>query len=218
MSRRLDSEVIRPGDTAVLTMELQRGIVGTESLVPQLGEQLRVSGGVDSVRRLLVAARSAGVAVVHATVAQRAGGRRAAGNAPILERAEAMTDHLLTGSVSAQLLPELGPEPDDITVERLHGVTPFTGTELDATLRGLGVRTIVLVGVSLNMGILGASMEAVGLGYRVVVPVDGVAGVPADYAADVIRHSLRYLATLSTVDDIVAAWPVPTERTEQAWA
>ena len=56
------------------------------------------------------------------------------------------------------------------------------------------------------MGILGATMEAVDLGYRVVVPVDGVAGVPADYAADVIRYSLRHLATLTTVDEVVAAW------------
>ena len=208
MSRRLDSEVIRPGDTAVLTMELQRGIVGTESLVPQLGEQLRASGGVESVSRLLAAARSSGVAVVHATVAHRANGPRGASNAPILERAQAMPDHLVTGSTSAQVLPELGPGPDDITVERLHGVTPFTGTELDATLRGLGIRTIVLVGVSLNMGILGATMEAVNLGYRVVVPLDGVAGVPAEYAADVVRHSLRYLATLTTVDEVVEAWTV----------
>jgi biuret amidohydrolase len=207
MSRPLDPEAVRPLDTAVLTMELQRGIVGPESLVPQLGEQLRAAGGVDSVARLLVGARAAGVAVVHATVAHRATGRPAVANAPILARAGAMPDHLVTGSVSAQLLPELGPGPDDITVERRHGVTPFTGTELDATLRGLGVRTIVLVGVSLNMGILGASIEAVGLGYRVVVPVDGVAGVPADYAAAVISNSLRYLVTLTTVDEVVAAWP-----------
>ncbi|WP_327010505.1 cysteine hydrolase [Dactylosporangium sp. NBC_01737] len=209
MSRRLDNAVVRPADTAVVTMELQRGIVGTESLVPELGEQLRGGGGVDNVRRLLLAARPAGVAVVHATVARRTGGRPPRTNAPILERAASMPGHLLTGSVSAQVLPELGPEPGDVTVERLHGVTPFTGTELDATLRGLGTRTIVLVGVSVNMGILGASMEAVGLGYRVVVPVDAVAGVPADYAAQVIRYSLRHLATLSTVDEILASWAEP---------
>ena len=39
-----------------------------------------------------------------------------------------------------------------------------------------------------------------------MVPVDAVAGVPADYAAEVIRYSLRHLATLSTVDEVVAAW------------
>jgi nicotinamidase-related amidase len=118
-----------------------------------------------------------------------------------------MPGHLVVGSVSAQVLPELGPEEHDVIVERLHGVTPFTGTSLDATLRSLGVTSIVLVGVSLNMGILGATMEAIGLGYRVLVPIDGVAGVPASYAADVVRNSLRFLATITSVDDVVAAWP-----------
>ncbi|MFI5911001.1 isochorismatase family protein [Dactylosporangium sp. NPDC051541] len=207
MSRTLDPDLVRPADTAVLTMELQRGIVGPESLVPDLGDQLRAAGGIDAVARLLKAARAAGVAVVHATVAHRPGGRPAGANAPILRRAEAVPGaNLHIGSVSAQVLAELGPEPGDVVVERHHGVTPFTATELDATLRGLGIRTVVLVGVSLNMGILGASVEAIGLGYNVVVPADAVAGSPPDYAADVLRYSLRHLAWLSTVDEVVAAW------------
>nr|BFE57771.1 isochorismatase family protein [Dactylosporangium thailandense] len=207
MSRRLDPGLVRPTGTAVLTMELQRGIVGPESLVPDLGDQLRAAGGVDAVRRLLAGARAAGVPVVHATVAHRPGGRPAGANAPILRRAEAAPgDNLRVGSVSARVLAELGPEPGDMTVERHHGVTPFTGTELDATLRGLGVRTLVLVGVSLNMGIPGASVEAIGLGYNVVVPTDAVAGSPPEYAADVLRYTLRHLAWLSTVDEVVAAW------------
>lgn len=201
MSRPLDPALVTTGTTAVVTMELQRGIVGTSSLVPTLGEQL----DADAVRRLLVSARKVGVPVVHATVAHRPGAGRPS-NAPILRRAATMPEHLLSGSESARVLPELGPEPGDVTVERLHGVTPFTGTALDATLRGLDVRSIVLVGVSLNMGILGASMEAIGLGYTVVVPLDAVAGTPADYAAEVVRHSLRHLAFLSTVDEVVAAW------------
>ncbi|WP_433062403.1 cysteine hydrolase family protein [Dactylosporangium sp. CS-033363] len=184
-------------------MELQRGIVGPESLVPDLGEQLRATGGFDAVERLLKGARQAGVAVVHATVAHRPGGRPAGANAPILKRAEAMPDNLLIGSASAEPIAE---GPGDVIVERHHGVTPFTGTELDATLRGLGTSTIVLVGVSLNMGIPGACVEAIGLGYSVVVPTDAVAGSPPEYAADVVRYSLRHLAWLSTVDEVVAAW------------
>jgi nicotinamidase-related amidase len=56
------------------------------------------------------------------------------------------------------------------------------------------------------MGILGTTMEAIDCGYNVVVPTDAVAGVPADYADDVIRHSLRFLAELSTVEEITRSW------------
>ena len=41
----------------------------------------------------------------------------------------------------------------DLVLPRLHGLSPFQGTELDSILRNLGVRTIVGVGVSVNVAI-----------------------------------------------------------------
>jgi nicotinamidase-related amidase len=205
--RPLPTELIRPGSTAVLTMELQRGIVGASALLPALADQVAEAGTLARVAQLLDAARAVGVPVVHATVARRADGRGARSNAPVLQRADAAANNnLVIGTESAQVMPELGPHPSDIVVERHHGVTPFTGTSLDAVLRGLYVDSVVLVGVSLNMGIPGATMEAIGLGYSVVIPTDAVAGVPVAYAADVVRNSLRLLATLCTVQEIVSSW------------
>jgi len=60
--------------------------------------------------------------------------------------------------------------------------------------------------VSLNVGVLGAVIEAVGLGYEVSVPTDAVAGVPGDYGAAVLRHSLTPLALLATVDELSGLW------------
>ena len=71
-------------------------------------------------------------------------------------------------------------------ISRHHGVSPFSGTELDAVLRRLGVRSIVACGVSLNVGILGLTIEAVSLGYRVAVATDAVAGVPVEYGRAVL--------------------------------
>ena len=63
------------------------------------------------------------------------------------------------------------------------------GTDLDAILRNLGVTTIVAVGVSLNVAIPNLVMDAVNAAYRVVLPRDAVAGVPADYGtADHRQH------------------------------
>jgi nicotinamidase-related amidase len=101
---------------------------------------------------------------------------------------------------------ELGPEPEDLVSVRLHGVAPFVGTDLDARLRNLGVRTVVLVGGSVNLGIVGAAVEAVDLGYRVVVPRDGVIGHPTDYTELVLEHTLALLARLTTVDELLAEW------------
>jgi len=47
---------------------------------------------------------------------------------------------------------------------------------------------------------------AADLGYRIVMPVDGVAGVPQEYAAQVLEHTLSWVATLTDVDAVLAAW------------
>jgi nicotinamidase-related amidase len=110
------------------------------------------------------------------------------------------------GSEGATLLPELGPQPSDLLLTRWHGVGPMGGTDLDAVLRNLGVSTIVVVGVSLNIAIPNLVMDAVNRGYRVVLPRDAVAGYPAEYGAAMIDNTLSLLATLTTTDELVATW------------
>ena len=85
-------------------------------------------------------------------------------------------------------------------------MSPFVGTTLDATLRAMGVSTVIATGVSLNLGIPGLAIEAVDLGYRVVVATDCVAGVPADYAAAVMQHTMALVAALATADEIASAF------------
>ena len=50
------------------------------------------------------------------------------------------------GTAGATVLPELGPEPNDLVLSRWHGIGPMGGTDLDAILRNLGVSTVVAVG------------------------------------------------------------------------
>ena len=75
-----------------------------------------------------------------------------------------------------------------------------------AILRNLGVTTIVAVGVSLNVAIPNLVMDAVNAGYRVVLPRDAVAGIPAEYGDAVIDNTLALLATVTTTDDLIEAW------------
>jgi nicotinamidase-related amidase len=80
------------------------------------------------------------------------------------------------------------------------------GTDLDAVLRNLGVSTIVVVGVSLNIAIPNLVMDAVNAAYQVVVPRDAVAGIPADYGAAMIANTLSLLATITGTEDLLRAW------------
>jgi nicotinamidase-related amidase len=73
-------------------------------------------------------------------------------------------------------------------------------------LRGLGISTVVATGVSLNLGIPGLAIEAVNLGYTVVVPTDAVCGVPEDYGRAVLQNTISLVATLTTVDQLADCW------------
>ena len=70
----------------------------------------------------------------------------------------------------------------------------------------MGVTTVVAVGNSINVGILGLVLSAVDLGYQVVVPVDAVVGVPVAYGEAVMANTISLLATVTTTDDLVEIW------------
>ena len=203
--------LVDPASTAVLTMELQRGVVGPDAAMEALAQQVAASGTVEAAATVCDAARTAGARVVHCVVENRPDGAGGAVNCLILgladrvrrERGVSPTE---AGSDGARLVPELGNDPRDLVVSRWHGLTPFTSTSLDQTLRNLGVRTVVATGVSVNVGVLGLCLSAVDLGYQVVLVRDAVAGVPAGYADSVIEHSLAMVATVTTSADLLQAW------------
>jgi nicotinamidase-related amidase len=161
---------------------------------------------VAAVAKLVHAARAHGVRVTHATVEMRADRAGLSVNNPLMAFVTKNPDQVLEGSPFAELVPELGPEPPDIVIGRIHGLTPFTGTELDSILRNLGVRTVIPVGVSVNEALLGLCLSAADLGYSIALPTDAIAGVPRSYAQDVVQHSLSMLATLTTTEAIRACW------------
>ena len=110
------------------------------------------------------------------------------------------------GQPGVALVDELDVQPSDINVPRMHGMTAFTGTELDSVIRNLGVRTIVLMGVSLNLGITGSALSALDLGYQVIIVRDAVVGLPEEYAEAVLENSLSMIATIVTADELIDAW------------
>ena len=206
------AELVDPAHTAVVTSEVQNGVVGANSALPALAEAARPM--VAKVAVLCAAARLAGVQVVHATASRRADGAGTNTNARLFLAVRKSPVALLPGSFEAEVVPELGPEPADLVLNRLHGLNPMAGTDLDPVLRNLGITTIVVTGVSVNVAITNLVMDAVNLGYQVVLPRDGVCGLPAAYAEAMIDNTLNLLATITTVEEIMAAWST-TDQSEK---
>jgi biuret amidohydrolase len=198
------AELAAPAHTAIVAQECQGAVIGPDAGLAMLAEEAR-RVAVPNIVRLLPAARAAGVRIVHCLVQRRPDGLGSNHNAKIFNMSRGAVD-IAPGSPGAEVLPELGPQPSDLVLRRWHGVGPMGGTDLDAVLRNLGVSTIVVVGVSLNIAIPNLVMDAVNAAYRVVVPRDAVAGVPADYGAAMIANTLSLLATVTTTDELLQTW------------
>lgn len=197
-------DLLHPGHTAVVTQELQGAVVGPGAGMKALAREAQRTA-LPNITRLLPAARDAGVRVIHCLVHRREDGQGSNDNAALFTLGKQLAS-MAPGTSGASLLPQFGPESSDIVLTRMHGLGPMGGTDLDAVLRNLGVRTIVAVGVSLNVAIPNLVMDAVNKSYRVVLPRDAVAGVPAEYGQAMIEHTLGVLATVTTIKDVLEAW------------
>ena len=197
-------KLVAPAHTALVTQEVQRGVCGDLSALPDLA--MAAQRALPNMQVLVEAARAVRVPVIHCVAERREDGRGANANARIFQYMAKAENPLVPGSPAAELCPEVAATADDLMLPRLHGLSPFQGTELDFLLRNLGVTTIVGVGVSVNVAIQNLCFDAVNSGYQMVVPRDAVAGFPAEYVEMVFAHTLGAIATLTTTADLLEVW------------
>ncbi|MGW1954601.1 cysteine hydrolase [Streptomyces sp. NPDC001920] len=208
------SEPLDPATTVLLTVECQQGVVGPDSALPELAEVARDSGAIRNVARLVAAAHDSGVQVIHAIAERRSDGRGASRNARLFRAAARLPVQQLSGTEAVRVAAPIEVAEEDLVVRRLHGLSPVQGTDVDALLRNLGCRTLVITGVSANVAVPNAVFDAVNRGYTAVVPSDAIAGVPPDYAAAMIRNTLALVATVVTTDEVLGCFgrPGPVTR------
>jgi nicotinamidase-related amidase len=165
---------------------------------------------VTAASRLVRLARDTEVQVIHCVMGFRVDLKGSPRNSLLAARArKEVQTHFQTPQEMAafsEVVPEIGVEPEDLVMARLHGTTPMTDTGLDVVLRNLGVTTLVVGGVSLNVAVTGFVIEAVNRAYDVVIPRDAVAGIPPEYGAMMLDNSLSLIARLTTVDDLASIW------------
>ena len=193
--------LVAPAHTALVLQEVQNGVVGTPSVLPELAA---AAAEIDLVGNCALA-RAARAGVRRGALHRRDRDDRkgANHNARLFKAVEKAPVRLSPGSAAVQVPAEIGVDPGDIVLARYHGLGPMTGTQLDPILRNLGVTTIVGVGVSLNVGMTNLAFDAVNRGYQIVLPRDAVAGVPPEYGEAVLDNTLNVVATLTTTADVV---------------
>lgn len=187
---------------AVVCVECQNGVLGPESVLPNLSDQC--TDLVSNIRRLLDAARSAGAHVVHATY-EALPGAKPTGTARLWKALAPATAEWAPGSAPTRVISELL-GPTDLILPRHHGLFPTLGTDLLPTLKDLGIETVVLAGVSLNLALPFTAGHVTQAGFRLVVAREAVGGTPREYGEQVLTHSIAMLGRVTGVDELVAHW------------
>ena len=188
---------LEPGKRAALVIsECQNGIVSGAYSDSPLSQQVTARGILPKIARLADVFRAAGLPVVHCliTLPRNMDGWNV--NCFLAARL-AKEMKLVEGSEAAAWVPDIPIHEGDIVAERHHGMSPFTGTMLNADMRRHRIDTIVLAGVSSNIALPGAATEAVGLGYHVVLAEDCVAGGTAESHASQIALHFPLISTVS---------------------
>jgi ureidoacrylate peracid hydrolase len=191
--------------TAVLVVDMQNAFVDPKGSLAKLGVPVgRNTGPVPHIQRLLAAARAAGVRVIHLKFQLRGD----LGNLGALgKRFPPLSDlkHCAEGSWDADFYPGFEPKPGEYVVAKSR-FSGFFGTDLDATLRCLGIDTLVVTGVATNVCVESTVRDAFIRDYRVVVPRE----TTSSYTPEMEEASLAVFgfmfAEVVGVDAVVAAW------------
>ncbi len=111
-----------------------------------VGSRPRAQATVPRVKKLLELARASGILVAYSN----------------------------TGAGSPEtILPDLKPLAAEHVVKA--SVDKFYGTDLEAYLKGKGVKQVIIAGIVAEGAVLGTSIGASLRGFKVIVPVDGTA-------------------------------------------
>ncbi|MDE1145138.1 MAG: cysteine hydrolase [Azospirillaceae bacterium] len=190
---------------ALLVNEAQVGVMDPAySIFPALAQQVEARGIVPRIAALMDQFRARGLPIFHLPVVHRPDFADVTPNS-LISGVTLKGRRMAAGSIEADYIDILRPGPTDYVVSRSSGFIAFLETSLDATLRRLGVQTVVLTGVSVNVALPGNTMAAVDLGYQVVIPEDCVAGTDPAVHRTLVDNQLRVLATISTSEEVTAA-------------
>jgi len=86
----------------------------------------------------------------------------------------------IRGTEGVKVIEELGPQATDVVIEK-RMMSGFFGSDLDFTLRQMGVQSLIVVGVASVGCALKTAMDALELGYEVMVPADCCATPAPEY-------------------------------------
>ncbi len=180
-----------PRKTALVLIDLQNAIVAM-STAPYPAARV-----VENSAKLAEAFRAHGAPVVYVRVDVN----------DLLQLPVDQPMHLGDGPLPAMLseiAPSAGFQPGDTLLTKRHWGA-FAGTDLEQRLKLRGVDTVVLAGISSNLGVDSTARQGTGLGFGFVVVEDACAAQDEEQHRFPFEKSFPRLGRVRSTDEVLAA-------------
>lgn len=110
-----------------------------------------------------------------------------------------------------EVIDELAPAPGDPVIDK-RGYGAFHATDLDARLRALEVRSLVITGTVTQICVEETAREAFHHGYATTIVADAVSSFAPDLHAAALRNFAMKFGWVANAGDLIAELPPAAER------
>jgi ureidoacrylate peracid hydrolase len=207
-ARRILSDLhaqVAPEHTALVLIDLQRDYCSKGGALAQSGEDVsRIQAALPAIEKLLTAARSSRVMVVHLGTTH---GNLTNSDVAMEGARSGVAACCEPNTPGAEFLSEVAPLPEEEIVFK-HRSGGFGDTHLELLLRSSAIRTLVIAGFGVAVGIESTVREASDKDYYIVMAEDCVASAGHDPCFDAVSTRImgQYFARIVPLDELVAAW------------
>lgn len=191
------SLVFEPERTAVLSMDLQAGIVGIYAKNdPDLPNR---------AAKVLESSRNRKLGVIHVQVGFRPGMPEVSLRNPLFGAMKKSIEHqqLFQGPTGA-IHATVSPQGDDIVVTK-HRINAFAGTDLEMILRAREIDTLILFGIATSGVVLSTLLHASDNDYRLIVVKDCCADLDAEGHNYLVERLFPRLGTVTNSGQLINA-------------
>lgn len=200
-----DSLRLEPGRCAMIIQDMQNDVIMAGGAFADSGAPAHAAeqNVIENAARLAQACRAKGIPIIHVWFVVEAGAPGFTTNAPLFEGLKE-SNALVRGTWGAQPVPGLEPLPGDHVVEKMR-MSAWEGTRLETVLKAEGRDTIIVTGAWTNMSIEHTARTGADKGYVMIMPENACSTMNAEWHNASINFACQNVATVTTVDKVIAA-------------
>ena len=203
-----------PATTALIVIDMQRDFVEPHGFGEALGNDVSLlRRAIDPCRRLLEAARHAGLFVVHTREGHRPdlsncpAAKLTRGGKTFIGQQGTMGRILIQGEPGHDIIPELYPQAGEPIIDK-PGKGAFFATDLHLILQARGITSLIICGVTTEVCVQTTAREANDRGYEVLIPEDCCASYFPEFhraALEMIKAQGAIVGWVSDADAVINA-------------